>query len=122
MNVTSTTEENRKLSIPAKNCDCEIGTSEESVTIHRTSESPLVGREPQTKSSGKDMIEGAEEVTGKAVMADDGRRELGARDTREIDRVSPFGTCEKAKRTILVLHEDIIGDSFWENYPHIISN
>ena len=30
-------------------------------------------------------------------------------------------TNQKARRTILVLHEDIISDSFWEKHPHIIA-
>jgi hypothetical protein len=83
----------------------------------------LTNNDSGTKVNEK-IIEGviatAEEVRGEVKGMRDGTK---GEDAKERKTRSPAidPTNQKARRTILVLHEDIISDSFWEKHPHIIA-
>ena len=121
--VTPTTEEGRgKLSM----CDGRASDDEkftgETEILEETSEKQT-SNDSGTKTDEK-LIGGPvamEGVTGKNNEKEmrDARR--GREDKKSQTQSSTTHTNqEKAKRTILVLHEDIIGDSFWKEHPHII--
>ena len=122
--VTPTTEEGRgKLSIHDDGCasNDEKFTGETEI-LEETSEKQT-SNDSRTKTDEK-LIGGPvvmEGVTGKNDEKEmrDARR--GREDKKSKTNSSATHTNqEKAKRTILVLHEDIIGDSFWKEHPRII--
>ena len=76
---------------------------------------PLISEDCETEDV---IIEGAEGVMGEGVTTEGGEGGKGAIAEAKPSAVS--ATQERTKRTILVLHDDIIGDSFWEEHPHII--
>ena len=78
---------------------------------------PLISEDCECET-GDVIIEGAEGVMGEGVTTEGGEGGKGAIAEAKPSAVS--ATQERTKRTILVLHDDIIGDSFWEEHPHII--
>ena len=67
------------------------------------------------------IIEGPTVIEGAALKElREMEEKAGDVGKRETDSAG-VPTTQKNKRNILVLHEDIIGDSFWEENPHIIS-
>ena len=83
----------------------------------------LTSDDSGTKINEK-IIEGAiataEGVKGEVKGMRNGTKGEDAKE-RKIRSSAIDPTNQKARRTILVLHEDIISDLFWEKHPHIIA-
>ena len=80
---------------------------------------PLTSNDSGTKTGGKIIAQPLGEDDVKEEGKEKGDKGRGEEGKTHSYATNP--TNQKARRTILVLHEDIISDAFWEKHPHIIA-